>query len=180
LERRPPAATVIAGPRTSGEQVVVLENLENIAVGQLNNIAENVGGAIGPFFLPGIDGVEAEKGRAQECGDQAAALTTVDDTPPRLKLRVEADGINEAAFPEDLGAACPEEGGPDAEDDIVFGKEERVNVGRLDLGPRDRGEDLRLTRAERGVEDAVSGIAPELQIEIVEVAGDCIVFGMGG
>lgn len=86
----------------------------------------------GGGLFPCVDGVEGEEGGGFVDADEAFVVYAVDYEPGVLLGRVEGHGVEHVSGPEDFEAALGVVGVEDAEDDVVLGQQDGVQVGGFD------------------------------------------------
>lgn len=150
------------------EEVFVVEFVHEVCRVEGDEFGDDVGVTVLVFFLPGVDGVEAEERAAGVCGDETLLARPVDDVPCCWEGRVEGlDGVEEA-----LGAGVGVGGGdvgvPDADHDVVFGDEEGVQVG---WGCGEGCQDGGFAGGCGGAEDAVGRLRAKVQVVVEDVPG---------
>lgn len=175
-------AGVGEGAGGGGFEVGVVEALEDAEVGVEGEVGDDVGLVVvrGGGLRVGVDGVEGEEGRAGVCGEYAlVGWSAVDDVPEAGFGRVEGrDGVEHVAVVEEGEAAESVMRAPDAQDDMLLGQKERVQIGGRGIG--DGGQDGGLVCRRRDMKDAVDGCFAGGEVVIEDISSDRICLDMRG
>lgn len=113
----------------SRQEVFVVASVQDVHVGVLHHVTDDIDGILVSRFLKSIDGVKGKERRTDKLGNDASVAFAVDHEPLRLGSRIEFHCVEHVSFPENEGPKGFKVGGPDAEDDVLFCHEERMDIG---------------------------------------------------